>query len=150
LSQYIKAVPGDIIDAETKQIIGRHEGLAWYTIGQRKGINVGGTGLPLYVVDKDMKKNILYVVKGTHHPQLYKTKLIVEKAHWLIDEPKLPMNIKAKIRYRQPDQEAILESSNQDNKNLFVKFKDPQRAVTPGQSVVFYKDDQCLGGGIIK
>lgn len=149
LSQYIKAIPGDIIDAETKQKIGSHEGLAWYTIGQRKGIKLGGTGLPLYVVDKDMKKNILYVVKGTHHPYLYKSDLQVEKINWLIDTPSLPIEIKAKIRYRQPDQEATLVLENKRNNKFFVKFKEPQRAVTPGQSAVFYQGEQCLGGGII-
>jgi len=149
LSQYIKAVPGDIVDAEDNKIIGQHEGLAWYTIGQRRGIKVGGTGLPLYVVAKDMKKNILYVVKGAHHPKLYQQELVAEKINWLVAAPKLPMKLQAKIRYRQPDQVAVLDYTN-NKKSLIVKFKEPQRAVTSGQSVVFYQKDVCLGGGIIK
>jgi len=150
LSQYIKSVPGDIIDAENNKIIGRHEGLAWYTIGQRRGIKVGGTGLPLYVVAKDMKKNILYVVKGAHHPKLYQQELIAEKINWLIPKPNLPLSLSAKIRYRQPDQEAKVDYKNKNKDKLVVKFKQPQRAVTSGQSVVFYQGEVCLGGGIIQ
>ncbi len=150
LSQYIKATPGDIIDAESKKVIGRHEGLAWYTIGQRRGIKVGGTGLPLYVVDKDMKKNILYVVKGAHHPKLYKKELVASNINWLVKQTKFPLTVKAKIRYRQADQEAIIDYLDKNNKLLTVQFKEPQRAVTPGQSVVFYQGDVCLGGGIIQ
>lgn len=149
LSQYIKPIPGDIIDAESKKVIGKHEGLAWYTIGQRRGIKLGGTGLPLYVVDKDMKNNVLYVVKGAHHPYLYKSELLAEKINWLVYKPVLPMKIKAKIRYRQPDQEAVLDYTKNNKGKLLVKFKEPQRAITSGQSVVFYKKDVCLGGGII-
>ncbi len=150
LSQYIKAVPGNIIDAENNKIIGRHEGLSWYTIGQRRGIKVGGTGLPLYVVAKDIKKNILYVVKGAHHPKLYKQSLIAEQINWLIPKPDLPMILSAKIRYRQSDQEAEIDYKNNKKDKLVVNFKQPQRAVTSGQSVVFYQGEVCLGGGIIK
>ncbi len=150
LSQYIKPTAGDIIDADNQKVIGRHEGLAWYTVGQRRGIKIGGTGLPLYVVDKDMKKNILYVVKGAHHPKLYKQSLIAEKINWLIPQPKLPLNIKAKIRYRQVDQEAEIDHANNKKDKLIVDFKQPQRAVTSGQSVVFYQGEVCLGGGIIQ
>lgn len=150
LSQYIKAVPGDIIDAENNKIIGRHEGLAWYTIGQRRGIKVGGTGLPLYVVAKDMKKNVLYVVKGAHHPKLYQQELVAEKINWLVKKPKLPIKLQTKIRYRQSDQEAEIDYKNNKKDKLVVNFKQPQRAVTSGQSVVFYQGDVCLGGGIIK
>lgn len=150
LSQYIKAVPGDIIDAENNKIIGRHEGLVWYTIGQRRGIKVGGTGLPLYVVAKDMKKNVLYVVKGAHHPKLYQQELVAEKINWLVKKPKLPIKLQTKIRYRQSDQEAEIDYKNNKKDKLVVNFKQPQRAVTSGQSVVFYQGDVCLGGGIIK
>lgn len=150
LSQYIKAVPGDIIDAENGKIIGRHEGLSWYTIGQRRGIKVGGTGLPLYVVAKDIRKNILYVVKGAHHPKLYQQQLVADKINWLIPKPDLPITVGAKIRYRQPDQEAMVNYYNNKKDKLVVNFNQPQRAVTAGQSVVFYQKDICLGGGIIR
>ena len=105
LSQYIKDVKaGDIVDSDTGEVVGQHEGLAWYTIGQRKGMGVGGTGLPLYVSGKDMKKNILYVVKGNYNPKLLQKELDVTELHWINQAPVDGKKLKAKIRYRQTDQ----------------------------------------------
>jgi len=148
LSQYIDERPGDIIDWDSGEVVGKHEGLAWYTIGQRKGMHVGGTGLPLYVAGKDMAKNELYVVKGNYNPRLYQSELIAKNLTWLSGKPKLPREYTAKIRYRQTDQDCLVEQLDEDR--IKVIFKEQQRAVTPGQSVVLYKKDVCLGGGIIQ
>ncbi len=155
LSQYIKDTPGKIIDLDSGKVVGKHEGLSWYTIGQRKGMNVGGTGLPLYVADKDLAKNELYVVKGNYNPLLFKQELIANDLTWINDASFLDksgdksVKLKAKIRYRQQDQECevIWEKKNESIK---VIFKESQRAVTPGQSLVLYDRDVCLGGGIIQ
>lgn len=148
LSQHISDVPGDIIDLDTRQTIGRHDGLSWYTIGQRKGMKVGGTGIPLYVAGKNIKKNELYVVKGNYNPKLFTDNLKADNLIWINDQPRIPNKLKAKIRYRQPDQTCLLEWQ-EEPKVLRVKFAEPQRAVTPGQSIVFYDNDICLGSGII-
>jgi len=157
LSQYIKdSQSGDIIDDDTGAVVGRHEGLTWYTIGQRKGMKVGGTGLPLYVSGKDMQKNILYVVKGNYNPKLLRSSLEAVDLHWIGEAPKDGQKLTAKIRYRQADQECVINFVNdqkpvktQDFISISVQFTEPQRAVTPGQSIVFYDHDICLGGGII-
>lgn len=148
LEQYIEDKPGNIIDLDSGEVIGEHEGLAWYTIGQRRGMSVGGTGLPLYVADKDLKTNDLYVVKGNHNPRLYKNELVANDLHWINTVPKFSQTLKAKIRYRQVDQDCGVSWLEKD-KSIKVKFKVPQRAITPGQSVVLYNGDICLGGGII-
>lgn len=148
LSQYITDEPGDIIDLETKQVVGRHTGLAWYTIGQRKGMQVGGTGLPLYVAEKDLVHNILYVVKGNYNPALFKNTLQAEDMYWIADIPDLPKRLQVKIRYRQDDQAGEV-AWGQHKESVHVAFDKPQRAVTPGQSVVLYDGEYCLGGAII-
>lgn len=149
LSQYIKdARGGDIVDEDTGEVVGQHEGLAWYTIGQRKGMGVGGTGLPLYVSGKDMDKNILYVVKGNYNPKLLKKELNVQNLHWIDKIPQNEQKLKAKIRYRQKDQDCVIKYTS-DNA-MRVVFSQEQRAITPGQSIVFYDNDVCLGGGIIQ
>ncbi|WP_349678653.1 aminomethyltransferase beta-barrel domain-containing protein, partial [Methylophaga sp. UBA5113] len=120
-------------------------------LGQRQGLGIGGrknsSGEPWFVAGKDMEKRILYVVQGEHE-WLYSTKLTAEQLSWVADEaPKLPCRASAKTRYRQPDQSCLITQDQQGN--IQVEFDEPQRAVTPGQSVVFYQDDVCLGGGII-
>ncbi len=148
LSQYIKkSKNGDIIDEDTKEVVGQHEGLAWYTTGQRKGMKVGGTGLPLYVSSKDMSKNILYVVKGNYNPKLLHSSLEATDLHWIGERPEDEKKLTAKIRYRQTDQECVIKFVN--NNLISVQFTEPQRAITSGQSIVFYDNDICLGGGII-
>ncbi len=144
----IKPQPGEIVDWDTGQVVGQHQGLFLYTIGQRRGIGQGGVGIPYYVAAKDLERNILYVVKGAHHPKLFKQEVVVKDVNWIsANQPDLPLSCQAKIRYRQADQECQVDIYD-DNK-LIVKFNKPQRAVTPGQSLVLYQGDVCLGGGVI-
>lgn len=150
LSNYLPAKPGNI---ETLQgeVIGHHDGLMFYTIGQRQGLQIGGlknkSELPWYVAAKDLKRNSLIVVQG-EDPALFKTSLIGSQLTWTHEPPTLPHRLTAKTRYRQPDQDCTLQML--DNGQFMATFIQPQRAVTPGQSIVFYQDDICLGGGIIE
>lgn len=150
LNEYLPAQPGNIetLDGET---LGQHEGLLFYTIGQRQGIQLGGKSgkveAPWYVAAKDLKRNTLLVVQGHQHPALYKHTLIAHTLHWINPPPTLPCAATAKIRYRQPDQACLIAAI--DSHHYSVTFAEPQRAITPGQSIVFYHNDICLGGGII-
>ncbi len=152
LKQYLPAQPGEIhsVDGE---LLGRHQGLMYHTIGQRQGLGIGGLAdhaeLPWYVVDKDLERNVLLVAQGNDHPSLFKSRLYAAGVHWVAgDEPPLPMSLKAKIRYRQADQDCRVTALHDGRYQ--VDFSAPQRAVTPGQSVVFYDGERCLGGGIIE
>ncbi len=151
LNDYLPAQPGPIQTLEGKTI-GQHDGLMFYTIGQRQGLLIGGLKdtpeAPWYVADKNLAQNTLIVVQGTHHPALFKTSLVAATLHWINRMPALPYQCKAKTRYRQADQDCIL-AKQADGKYL-VTFSEPQRAITPGQSIVFYDEDICLGGGIIE
>jgi tRNA-uridine 2-sulfurtransferase len=147
LSRYVPAQPGEMRTL-TGKIKGRHDGVMYYTIGQRHGLGIGGEGEAWYVVGKDVANNILYVEQGEHHPALYSEALIAGQAHWIAGTaPALPLCATAKSRYRQPDQACSVASANT---GLQMTFAIPQRAITPGQSVVLYRDDECLGGGIIE
>lgn len=127
--------------------VGKHQGLPLYTIGQRKGIELGGQG-PYYVVCGDAEKNILYVTNKSDDSALFSQTLHVKKVNWLSGiEPVMPFRCRAVIRYRHREAPCVLKKNND---GLLVTFSQPQRAVTPGQSVVFYKKDELLGGGIIK
>jgi tRNA-specific 2-thiouridylase len=144
LSKHLKLNPGKIIDAQGK-IIGKHNGLWFYTVGQRKGIKLPGG--PFYVVDKNLKKNLLIVSKNKK--DLERKELTAQNVNWISGkEPNLPLDIKAKIRYRHKLASAIICQKKQKTK-YEILFKKPQRAITPGQSVVFYKGTELLGGGII-
>jgi tRNA-specific 2-thiouridylase len=144
LKKHIITKAGKIIDTRGK-IIGTHQGLAFYTIGQRK--KIGLSGGPYYVVNKDLKRNYLIVTKN--EKDLYQKDLIVGKVNWISGEiPKLPQKIEIKIRYRQKATPALIISKLNDTKYK-IQFKTPQRAITPGQSAVFYKKNELLGGGII-
>ncbi len=144
LKRHIKTKPGKIMTMEGKTI-GEHSGLWFYTIGQRKGMGLSGG--PYYVLDKDLKKNILIVTKN--EKDLYKKELIVKNVSWIFGtKPKLPLKVQAKIRYRHKSSSAII--SKILNTKYKILFSSPQRAITPGQSVVFYKGGELLGGGIIK
>lgn len=152
LQQYLPAQPGEIhgLDGE---YLGRHQGLMYHTIGQRQGLGIGGRALrpeqPWYVVDKDMGNNVLLVAQGNDHPALFKTHLFTREIFWVAGQaPSLPLHCSAKVRYRQQDQSCILSECAQNRYR--VDFTVPQRAITPGQSVVFYSDDRCLGGGVIE
>jgi tRNA-specific 2-thiouridylase len=151
LSDYLPAQPGDIITSEGK-VIGRHEGLIFYTIGQRQGLKIGGQKnvpeAPWYVAAKNLTKNTLIVVQGHDHPLLYTQTLLTNQVHWVNARPQIfPLKIYAKTRYRQADQACMIHCIDE---GLYrIDFAEPQRAITPGQSVVFYADNACLGGGII-
>ncbi len=148
LKSRIKPKTGEIITTEGKKI-GEHEGVWYYTIGQRRGIGVGG-GIPYYVVDKNLDSNKLIVSRGDKDEALFKNELVANEIHWIDGaEPKLPLKCKCKIRYRQEDQECHVTRSTNHVARINVKFKEKQRAITPGQFVVFYKDKLCLGGGKI-
>jgi tRNA-specific 2-thiouridylase len=127
---------------------GKHDGVMYYTIGQRHGLGIGGEGEAWYVVGKDVAGNILYVEQGEQHPALFSEALIAGQLHWIAAEsPPWPRKLRAKTRYRQPDQDCAVTPHDT---SLRVTFDHPQRAITPGQSVVFYDGDECLGGGIIE
>lgn len=149
LSNYLPAKQGEIRTLNGK-VIGKHDGLMYYTLGQRKGLGIGGigTGEPWFVADKDLEKNILYVAQGENHPALYAYGLKATEIHWVSEKAK-PKTFKcnAKFRYRQKDQEVTV-IVDEDN-NCTVIFDEPQKAITPGQAVVFYDGEVCLGGGII-
>ncbi len=152
LQQYLPAQPGDIVD-DHGNVIGRHAGLMYHTIGQRQGLGIGGmkgaSDEPWYVAGKDLTNNQLLAVQGTNHPLLFSQALMAGQPHWINGEPAtFPLQCHAKTRYRQADQACSVEKTG-DNQ-LKVVFEQPQRAVTPGQSVVFYHDDVCLGGAVIE
>lgn len=143
LKRHIKEKPGKIITQEGKEV-GEHRGLWLYTIGQRKGINLSGG--PYYVADKDLKRNYLIVSKN--EKDLFKKELLAKKINWISGkEPALPLKVKVKIRYRSQLVAANIIKTK--NKNLKLVFDNPQRAITPGQSAVFYDSQKLLGGGII-
>ncbi len=148
LSNYLQAKPGvfKTLDGKT---VGEHSGSSYYTIGQRKGLGLGGQGEPWFVVDKDHASNIVYVERGEFHPHLYATELTATDLSWINFSPVVGKEyvMKAKIRYRQSDQ-ACTFKINADG-TLSAKFFVPQRAITLRQSVVFYDGDICLGGGMI-
>ena len=145
LENYLPNQPGDIINIETKEKVGEHIGLMYYTIGQRRGLNLGGNEDKSYVVEKDLNNNILYVASGDENNYLYSTKAIIEDFNFLTDER--PMMCTCKFRYRQKDINVKVEYL--DGNNLSVTY-DGAKAVTPGQFCVLYLGDTCLGGGMIK
>ena len=145
LKNYLPNIPGDIIDIETQEILGKHMGLMYYTLGQRKGLDLGGNKDKHYVVDKDLNKNILYVASGDENKYLYTSSAIIENFNFLTDNK--PIKCTCKFRYRQKDVECQVEYLN-DN-TIKLTYKDV-KAVTPGQFCVLYDKELCLGGGIIK
>lgn len=152
LGKYLPAQPGDIVTPEGR-VMGRHNGLMYYTLGQRQGIGIGGArdteASPWYVAGKDMQKNRLLVVQGHDHPLLQSDSLVANCLHWIAGAaPALPLRCAAKTRYRQQDQACRITDIEADL--CTVEFDLPQRAVTPGQYAVFYAGEECLGGGIIQ
>ncbi|WP_257346228.1 tRNA 2-thiouridine(34) synthase MnmA [Pseudalkalibacillus decolorationis] len=147
LSQYLPAQKGEMqtLDGIVK---GKHDGLMYYTIGQRHGLGIGGNGDPWFVIGKDLKNNILFVDQGFHNDLLYSDKLTAIKVSWL-SEKNMPDELRctAKFRYRQPDRPVTVKKL--PDGTYEVIFDEPQRAITPGQAVVFYDGDVCLGGGTI-
>lgn len=152
LSQYLPAQPGEMRTPEDK-LIGQHDGLMFYTLGQRQGLGIGGSqdgsGEAWYVVGKDLENNILIIAQGHDHPLLFKNKLNAIQLHWIAEAPaEIPFRCRAKTRYRQADQACTITRLVGDE--CEVEFDQAQRAITPGQSVVFYLHDECLGGGVIE
>ncbi|QQG52891.1 MAG: tRNA 2-thiouridine(34) synthase MnmA [Candidatus Falkowbacteria bacterium] len=148
LKKYLKLTPGPIKLLETGKEIGTHQGLPLYTIGQRRGIEIGGTG-PYYAAKLDYRHNILYVVKEWNQEVLYKKELVAKKVNWLSGvAPKKTLKCQAVIRYGH--KAVACEVSLKNEREYLVKFARPQRAITGGQSVVFYDKERVLGGGIIK
>lgn len=151
LKQHLPTAPGDMV-APDGRVLGRHEGLMYYTIGQRHGLRIGGepsgNGEPWFVVDKDLAHNILRVAQGLHHPLLYSDGLDASDLAWVAQPPPgAEFRAAAKFRYRQPDQGVHVRVKGDGH--VRVLFDRPQRAITPGQSVVFYDGEVCLGGAVI-
>lgn len=151
LSTYLPAQPGAIV-TDTGVELGTHQGLMYHTIGQRQGLGIGGTKdfdeSPWYVVEKDLEQNRLVVAQGNNNPLLFKRTMKVRSPFWISGNSPAPdFQCGAKIRYRQADQQCTV--SERDGE-LRVHFDKLQRAITPGQSAVFYLDDRCLGGGVIE
>ena len=152
LAQYLPAQPGDIETPEG-EIIGSHQGLMYHTIGQRQGLHIGGLkgrgDAPWYVAGKDLARNVLIAVQGKNHPMLFASTLAAGSVHWIAGEaPGFPLTCMARCRHRQPLQECSVTMA--DAENIAVQFSEPQRALTPGQAIVFYDGETCLGGATIR
>lgn len=145
LAQYIESKKGNFIDINGK-ILGKHDGVCFYTLGQRKGMGIGGPGEAWFVVQKNYSQNEVVLAQGDDHPALYADGLTAVELNWLTTAPTGTFKCMAKTRYRQPDQSCTVTIEEGRAK---VVFDQPQRAITPRQSVVFYQCDVCLGGGII-
>ena len=147
IKNYVGAQPG-VFETLSGKRMGTHVGTAYYTMGQRHGMGLGGPGEPWFVVGKDIERSIVYVEQGTRHPGLYSDSLVANELTWIQGfPPKMPLSCTAKIRYRQNDQ--LCNVFINDDGQAHVNFLQPQRAITPGQSIVFYDGNCCLGGGII-
>lgn len=149
LSTYFPAMPGDMVNTENGQVLGRHDGLMYYTLGQRKGLGIGGvgTGEPWFVAHKDIDKNILYICQG-NDDVLYSKALIAHEINFINENfNNNDFYCNAKFRYRQPDQ--AVHVIKQKDGSYLIEFTQKQRAITPGQWVVLYDNDWCLGGGPI-
>lgn len=145
LSQYIESTKGRFVDINGK-VLGEHDGVCFYTLGQRKGMGIGGPGEAWFVVAKNFDQNEVVLAQGQDHPALYADGLTAVELNWLKSAPEGTFKCKAKVRYRQPEQPCTVTVEG----NLVkVVFDEPQRAMTPRQSVVFYDGEECLGGGII-
>ncbi len=151
LEKFLPAKPGDIQNTEG-DIIGTHNGLMYYTLGQRKGLGIGGLKEsdenPWYVVGKDLLNNVLNVAQGHNHPAMFHQILETGQINWIADAEPEESRLTAKIRYRQSDQLCNITLTDKDH--YTVNFDEAQRAISPGQSIVFYQNEVCLGGGVIE
>jgi len=152
LQNYLPTTPGDM-KTETGETVGRHIGLCYYTLGQRKGLGIGGRGdgRSWFVLDKDLQNNVLVVGQGEDHPRLFSRRIEASEATWIAGNTPMPPGERcrctAKFRYRQADQQVSIV---QNGDILLIEADAPQRAVTPGQSAVLYQGDRCLGGAIVE
>jgi tRNA-specific 2-thiouridylase len=145
LSQYIDSMKGHFVDLSGK-VLGEHDGTCFYTLGQRKGMGIGGPGEAWFVVAKNHDQNQVILAQGQDHPALYADGLRATELNWLVPAPKTTIRCKARVRYRQPLQDCTVTIEGDE---VRVLFDHPLRAMTPRQSIVFYQDEVCLGGGII-
>lgn len=141
LSQYVTTKPGNIIDNDTNEVVGHHDGALFYTLGQRHGLDVGG-GLPYYVVAKNVDKNIVYVSQNINDESIWRKEVDLSHVHWINTSPEDGATVQARIRHRAELVEAVIGDNT-------LRLTQEQRAITPGQSVVLYRGEVCLGGGII-
>jgi tRNA-specific 2-thiouridylase len=147
LSEYLKPSPGNMIN-DNGVVVNQHDGLMYYTLGQRHGLDIGGQGEAWYVAGKDLERNELLVVQGHDHPTLFTQTVVASTLDWVsAAPPECHTAYSAKTRYRQPDQSCQIVAINEDE--MTVLFEQPQRAVTPGQALVLYNDRCCLGGATI-
>ncbi len=146
LKNYLPNIPGDVIDIDTNEKVGEHIGLMYYTIGQRRGLNIGGTKERMFVVGKNVEKNILYISYGDDSKYLLSDSCIIDNVNFISDLR--PEKCSAKFRYRQPDNDVELKYL--ENGDIEVIYKQGVKSVTPGQACVLYLGEECLGGGIIK
>lgn len=149
LGDYINYIPGNF-ETSAGEIVGQHDGVPFYTIGQRRGLGIGGAGDAWFVVGKDAARNVVIVEQGKEHPALYSNELLATDLTWVSPSPPVhfPFRCHAKIRYRQEDTPCIIEGIEEGRARILFPF--PQRAVTPRQSIVFYDGEVCLGGGLIE
>jgi tRNA-specific 2-thiouridylase len=152
LARYLVRQTGDLCTPDGT-VVGRHDGVAFYTIGQRHGLGIGGRkgagDEPWYVTGKDLQRNIVYVVQGAQHPALFHPALRTSRLHWIpAAAPQQPLRVRARIRHRQDLQDCLLRPFADGS--CSVTFDHPQRAIAPGQSVVFYTGEECLGGAVIE
>lgn len=147
IKRYLPSTIGPITN-ESGTVIGEHQGAFLYTIGQRTGLGIGGPGDAWYVAQKDIPANTIVAVQGHDHPLLYSESALVADINWISEVPKLPIRVQAKVRYQGTDQDCLV--TDREDQKLQVEFAHPVRAVTPGQSIVFYQGDTCLGGAVIE
>lgn len=146
IEAFVGEQPGEIVDTEGK-VLGQHRGLYFYTIGQRKGLGIGG-GIPYFVKAKDLDHNQLIVAKGVDPLDLYQSEVKISELSWTNQCPNLPQKLRAKIRYRSQDVDCVVKRTEDEN-TLAVEFTEPQRAITQGQFLVLYKDDELIGSGVM-
>ena len=147
LKNYLPAKSGNVVDVTTGKVLKQHEGVLYYTIGQRKGLDIGGPGGPWFVVGKNLKDNILYVEAGEHNPYLASDALLASEVNFVNPIEETTFKATAKFRYRQKDSGVTV--TQRPDGTLYVVFDQEEKAVTPGQAVVFYQDEVCLGGATI-
>lgn len=147
LSEYVATKPGDIIDKQTGKMVGKHDGAIFYTLGQRHGLDVGG-GLPYYVVGKDMSHNVVYVSQNINDENIWRRQIDVGNIHWIHGAPQ-SREVTVRVRHRAPLVRATIGPLGASEHSTTLKLTEAQRAVTAGQSVVLYLDQECLGGAIV-